>query len=132
MNNGHPGMYDEVTQAVKESWSGEGPKQPGSSRDEPSFIAVSRASCANSAFGVVNLEKPQFRQTKSLGNTGIPGLSRLFRPVKWIITSAVNSTSLGAAQDRQDTKHLPEFDYDCAMAEEFCCLVKTFRILRIR
>jgi hypothetical protein len=60
-------------------------------RVETSVLILSPSSRAKSAFGVVNREKPQFKQTKTFGKTKTPGLSTLLRPLKWIIISAVNS-----------------------------------------
>jgi len=51
---------------------------------------------------VVNREKPQFKQTKTLGNTQTPGLSMFLKPQKWIIISVGNSDSLLDAHNKQD------------------------------
>jgi hypothetical protein len=59
-------------------------------RVEPS-PAVPSASSANSDFGVVNREKPQSKQTKSVGNNKTPGLSMFLRPWKWMFISLMNS-----------------------------------------
>jgi hypothetical protein len=51
-----------------------------------------RVSCEYCQFfsGVVNREKPQSRETKSLGNTQTGGLSRFLRPGKWTRISVPN------------------------------------------
>jgi hypothetical protein len=40
---------------------------------------------------MVKREEPQSKQTKTFGNTRIPGLSMFLKPLKWIIISVVNS-----------------------------------------
>jgi len=57
-----------------------------------STLEVSGVSNANLVSGMVNLEKPHSKQTKSFGNRQTPGLSTLFKPEKWMIISAENST----------------------------------------
>lgn len=55
----------------------------------------------NASFEMVNSVKPQAKQTASVGNAGIPGLSRFLRPLKgkWIIISATISVSLRDPHD---------------------------------
>jgi hypothetical protein len=55
----------------------------------------------NASSEMVNSVKPQAKQTASVGNVGIPGLSRFLRPLKgkWIIISATISVSLRDPHD---------------------------------
>jgi hypothetical protein len=64
------------------------------------------ASCDNSFFGVVNREKPQSKQIKTFGNTNTLGLSRLWRPLEWTFTSALNSLWRPDPHDAQSIRHL--------------------------
>jgi hypothetical protein len=41
-------------------------------------LSVSPASKACSRFATVNRETPQFKQTKSVGNTNTPGIGKVF------------------------------------------------------
>ena len=59
------------------------------------------ASSANSVSGVVNLEKPHSRQTKTLGNRKTLGLSRFLMPEKWMLISAGNTACLREPHDTQ-------------------------------
>ncbi len=53
--------------------------------------ALALARCANSEAGVMNMEEPQSRQTRSLGNTRTLDSSTSLRLEKWTATSAENS-----------------------------------------
>ena len=69
---------------------------------EPQTLClVPSVSGRNAASEMVNAAKPHAKQTASLGNTGIPGLSRSLRPEKekWIIISATNFASLPDPHD---------------------------------
>ena len=54
---------------------------------------------------MLNREKPQFRQTSSLGNNQKPGLSKFASPGKWASISAVNSACLTDWHERHVIKH---------------------------
>jgi hypothetical protein len=73
-------------------------------RVEAPFAPAPLASDTNSDFGPVKYDEPQSKQTKSFENALTPGLSRFFKPEKWMIISAVNSVSLPDPQNRQDIK----------------------------
>jgi hypothetical protein len=49
----------------------------------------------------VDRKDPQFKQTLTLGNTKIDGLSGLLSPGKWMFISESNSARLADAQELQ-------------------------------
>jgi len=55
------------------------------------YAAAFSFSRHNSVSGSVHWVKPQSKQTTSLGNAITEGLSRFFRPEKWMFISAPNS-----------------------------------------
>ena len=55
---------------------------------------------SSSFWGTRNQVDPQSRQTKIFGKVRTPGFPSL-RPLKWIMISAVNSTSFSEPQDLQ-------------------------------
>lgn len=57
------------------------------------FSTLPRASIFNSASGMPNCENPQAKQTNSLGNTKMLGLSRFLKPRKWTFRELENFTN---------------------------------------
>ena len=62
------------------------------------------ANAVTSVSGVVNREKPQSKQTKTLGKRKMPGLSKPATPEKWNTISVENSASFLDVHKTQDIR----------------------------
>src|ERR1700736_6477727 len=65
----------------------------------PRDRAVPSTSSCNSVSGISISEKPQFRQTRSCGNTQTEGLLKFFSPGKWMLISAGKADRFSDPQD---------------------------------